>query len=243
MNKIRIEKLLKSYQVEEQTITALNNISLDLEVGELTVLLGPSGCGKTTLLRILAGLEPPTCGEVKIPSGSDGASLKFGVVFQEPRLMPWLTVSENISFGSELPGDSAQVREILCLLGLEGFSKAYPRQLSGGMAQRAALGRTLFQNPDVILMDEPFAALDYLTRINLQDELLELFIRQKKTILFVTHDVEEAAYLAQRVLVMRKGEWVLDEKLEGGYPRERHDPMLAGIRQKLLTVLRKNDNK
>ena len=100
MNKIRIEKLLKSYQVEEQTITALNNISLDLEVGELTVLLGPSGCGKTTLLRILAGLEPPTCGEVKIPSGSDGASLKFGVVFQEPRLMPWLTVSENISLGS-----------------------------------------------------------------------------------------------------------------------------------------------
>ena len=158
MNKIRIEKLLKSYQVEERTITALNNISLDLEVGELTVLLGPSGCGKTTLLRILAGLEPPTCGEVKIPSGSDGASLKFGVVFQEPRLMPWLTVAENISFGSELPGDSAQVREILCLLGLEGFSKAYPRQLSGGMAQRAALGRTLFQNPDVILMDEPFAA-------------------------------------------------------------------------------------
>ena len=238
MNKIRIEKLLKSYQVEERTITALNNISLDLEVGELTVLLGPSGCGKTTLLRILAGLEQPTCGEVKIPSGVDGASLKFGVVFQEPRLMPWLTVAENISFGSELPGDSAQVQEILCLLGLEGFSKAYPRQLSGGMAQRAALGRTLFQNPDVILMDEPFAALDYLTRTNLQDELLELFIRQKKTILFVTHDVEEAAYLAQRVLVMRKGEWVLDEKLEGEYPRERHDPMLAGIRQKLLTVLR-----
>ena len=238
MNKIRIEKLLKSYQVEERTITALNNISLDLEVGELTVLLGPSGCGKTTLLRILAGLEPPTCGEVKIPSGVDGASLKFGVVFQEPRLMPWLTVAENISFGSELSGNSAQVQEILCLLGLEGFSKAYPRQLSGGMAQRAALGRTLFQNPDVILMDEPFAALDYLTRTNLQDELLELFIRQKKTILFVTHDVEEAAYLAQRVLVMRKGEWVLDEKLEGGYPRERHDPMLAGIRQKLLTVLR-----
>ena len=238
MNKIRIEKLLKSYQVEERTITALNNISLDLEVGELTVLLGPSGCGKTTLLRILAGLEQPTCGEVKIPSGVGGASLKFGVVFQEPRLMPWLTVAENISFGSELSGNSAQVQEILCLLGLEGFSKAYPRQLSGGMAQRAALGRTLFQNPDVILMDEPFAALDYLTRTNLQDELLKLFIRQKKTILFVTHDVEEAAYLAQRVLVMRKGEWVLDEKLEGEYPRERHDSMLAGVRQKLLTVLR-----
>ena len=153
--------------------------------------------------------------------------------------MPWLTVAENISFGSDRLDESGQVQEKLELLGLEGFSRAYPYQLSGGMAQRTALGRTLIQNPDVILMDEPFAALDYLTRTNLQDELLELFIHQKKTILFVTHDVEEAAYLAQRILVMRKGGWVLDEKPGGEYPRERHDPMLAGIRKKLMTTLRK----
>lgn len=239
MNKIRVENLSKFYQVKEQEVVALDNISLELEVEKLTVLLGPSGCGKTTLLRILAGLEQPTQGTIKIIPSAIKDSLKIGMVFQEPRLMPWLTVAENISFGSDRIDHSLQVQEILDLLGLREFSKAYPYQLSGGMAQRTALGRTLFQNPDIILMDEPFAALDYLTRTNLQDELLELFCRHKKTILFVTHDVEEAAYLAQRILVMRKGQWILDQKLGGEYPRERHDPILAGIRQKLMDTLRK----
>ena len=236
MNQINIQHLSKSYAISGQTIQALNNVDITLESGSFTVLVGPSGCGKTTLLRILAGLEEPTRGKIDLPLNSDGSPQKIGVVFQEPRLMPWLTVQENIQMAKTNDGDQ-KAKELIALLGLTGFEDAYPRQLSGGMAQRTALGRTLYQNPDIILMDEPFASLDYLTRIQLQEELLHLFLQTKKTILFVTHDVEEAAYLGQQLLIMNHGQIAADYPLPTEFPRKRHSELVNIIKRNLLGIL------
>jgi sulfonate transport system ATP-binding protein len=180
--------LTKTYTISGNLITALNAVDLTFSENSFTCIVGKSGCGKTTLLRLLSGLESATSGTINY-----GKAAKIGFVFQEPRLMPWLTVNANIAFAAKndpsLP--AAPDEELLELLGLKAFQHSYPSQLSGGMAQRTALGRTLFQNPDLILMDEPFSALDYFTRRSLQQMLLALFQQQKKSVIFVTHDVEE----------------------------------------------------
>ena len=246
---LKIEHLTKTYGGKP----AVQDLCLHIRPGELCAFIGHNGAGKTTTLKCCCGIQQFDAGEIYV----DGISVRenpleckrrLAYLPDDPQLYEYMTGIQYLDFIADIFGVSAaqrtqRIRQYGDAFGLTQDLAQSIGAYSHGMKQKLAIIAALLHEPKLILMDEPFAALDYLTRTNLQDELLELFIRQKKTILFVTHDVEEAAYLAQRVLVMRKGEWVLDEKLEGGYPRERHDPMLAGIRQKLLTVLRKNDNK
>lgn len=239
---VKLTQLSKQYQVAGQPLEAVDNVTTTIEPGSFTVIVGRSGCGKTTLLRLLSGLEQKSAGSIEwLGGGSDGAAVKVGVVFQEPRLMPWLTVYENMAFALDKQPDRTlvdrQVTGTLEQLGLAGFRDAYPSQLSGGMAQRVSLGRTLCYDPDLILMDEPFGALDYFTRKKLQRELVDLFLRQHKTIVFVTHDVTEAVFLGQKVLVMEAGQIVREVPFNTPYPRQATDPSLLARQQEILAAL------
>lgn len=226
--------LTKTYTISGNLITALNAVDLTFSENSFTCIVGKSGCGKTTLLRLLSGLESATSGTINY-----GKAAKIGFVFQEPRLMPWLTVNANIAFAAKndpsLP--AAPDEELLELLGLKAFQHSYPSQLSGGMAQRTALGRTLFQNPDLILMDEPFSALDYFTRRSLQQMLLALFQQQKKSVIFVTHDVEEALLLGQRILVMHDGRIKIDQRIDMEYPRQQDSLPFQQLRLQILSAI------
>nr|WP_085833397.1 ABC transporter ATP-binding protein [Clostridium merdae] len=194
----KVNNLFKSFHVAGKEVAVLQNLSIEFPEQSITIILGKSGCGKTTLLRILAGFEECTSGEVITP-----AKEKIGMVFQEPRLMPWLTVWKNITFGVPKGRlNIADVERLIELTGLNGFESAYPSQLSGGMQQRAALARALAYDPELILMDEPFAALDHFTRESMQKELINIFLKQKKSILFVTHSVDEALLIGQKILVL-----------------------------------------
>jgi sulfonate transport system ATP-binding protein len=213
---------------------ALAPLTASFAEGSFTCVVGRSGCGKTTLLRLLCGLEESDAGEVRLAAGK-----RVAPVFQEARLMPWLTVAENITLAAvhDRSLDAARLLELLRLLELEGTERLYPHQLSGGMAQRVALGRTLFYDPDIILMDEPFSALDYFTRQGLQKTLLRLYAEKRKTIIFVTHDVEEALLLGDRVFIIDKGSLksILPVKLPR--PRQAADTDFQMLRQKILQAL------
>ena len=182
------------------------DLDLDVDPGEVLCLLGPSGCGKTTLLHLLAGLEDPTAGSVEIDGNPvTGPDYRWGVVFQDPLLYPWLSVRENVAIGPRLRGenpDTERIDDLLRLVGLEGFEDADTSDLSGGMAQRASLARTLANDPEVLLLDEPFSALDQLTKMELQDELRRIVDELGVTTVFVTHDIDEAVYLGDRVAIM-----------------------------------------
>ncbi|MFJ5553381.1 ABC transporter ATP-binding protein [Streptomyces sp. NPDC093225] len=190
------------------TFTALDGIDLDIAAGEFTVVVGPSGCGKSTLLDLLGGLTRPTTGQVLLDGRPvDGPGLDRGIVFQQYALLPWRTALGNVAFGLEATGvprreRADRAREFLDLVGLAGFEDRHPHELSGGMRQRVAIARSLAYDPDVLLMDEPFAALDAQTREALQDELLRIWRRTGKTVVFITHGIEEAVYLGQRVAVL-----------------------------------------
>jgi NitT/TauT family transport system ATP-binding protein len=189
-------------------ITALDDVTLDIAAGEFLALVGPSGCGKSTLLDLVAGLTTPTRGEVLIGGRAvTGPGLDRGVVFQQYALFPWRTAQANVEFGLEVKGvpkrqRAERAREVLDLVGLGTFADRYPHELSGGMKQRVAIARSLAYEPEVLLMDEPYAALDAQTRETLQDELLSIWRRTGTTILFITHSIDEAVYLGQRVAVM-----------------------------------------
>jgi NitT/TauT family transport system ATP-binding protein len=196
-------------KVFDSGITALGPLDLKVRMGEFLALVGPSGCGKSTALRLIAGLAAPTAGTVQIPRHDNGArpGHAIGFVFQEPTLMPWTTVWENVRLPLKLArmpaaGAEARIREALERVGLTEFAQSYPRELSGGMKMRVSLARALVTDPDILLMDEPFAALDEITRFRLNNDLLALWRNLRKTIIFVTHSVFESVYLSQRVVVL-----------------------------------------
>jgi len=206
---------------------ALRDFSLDVPKGEFLSLLGPSGCGKSTALRIVAGLGEPTSGTIAWPRGTEGdPSNEIGFVFQEPTLMPWATVADNVWLPLRLKGQSRRaaserVMEALAMVGLEAFAKAYPRELSGGMKMRVSIARALITRPQLLLMDEPFAALDEITRFKLNNDLLLLWERFGWTVIFVTHSVFESVYLSERIVVMapRPGRVFTEVRVPAPYPR------------------------
>ena len=205
-------------------VTALDGLDLTLDAGEFCVLVGASGCGKSTLLNLFAGFEAPTAGEVRLHGKPvEGVEPRCGMVFQNYALFPWLTVAQNIGFGPALRGeeDPAKTRELIKTVGIEGFADHYPSQLSGGMKQRVALARTLANDPEVLLCDEPFAALDAMTRQVLQEELSRIAEAANKTVLFITHSIDEALLLADRIAVMTARPGRIKQSLENPLPRPR----------------------
>jgi NitT/TauT family transport system ATP-binding protein len=203
---IRLRILTKSFETPGGTVTALDNVSLDIPTGCFFMIVGPSGCGKTTLLRILANLESPTSGTVEITSPAESRPGN-SMVFQGDSLFPWMTVFNNAAYGLTLRGvPKAQIRETvdyyLDRTGLTRFAKAYPHQLSGGMRQRVSIVRAFANDPDILLMDEPFSALDEQNKLLLQEELLRIWDETRKTVLFITHSVDEAATLGDRIMIM-----------------------------------------
>ena len=247
---IRFEQVGKEFRARGRTVTALDDITLDVRAGEFLVLVGPSGCGKSTLLDLLGGLTAPTSGRILVDGAPvTGPGLDRGVVFQQYALLPWRTAQANVEFGLEAKHvprreRAARAREHLDLVGLSGFADRYPHELSGGMKQRVAIARSLAFDPDVLLMDEPFAALDAQTRDGLQDELLRIWEKTGKTIVFITHGIEEAVYLGQRVAVMtsRPGriKEVVDVPLTARSATEdlRSDPEFTRYRHHIWTLLR-----
>ena len=204
---VRIRGLSKTF-VKGNTM-ALQDIDLDICPGEMVCLIGESGCGKSTLLQMIAGFDFPTTGEVSIGLNPvTGPDHKRAVVFQESSLLPWLTVERNISLGLEIRGPDKltddRVKHFIDIMGLKGFEGHYPAELSGGMAQRVAIGRALINEPDILLLDEPFGALDAFTRMRLQDELVRIWEKERYTTLFVTHDIDEAVYLGTRVVALTR---------------------------------------
>ena len=243
---LKLDNVSKSFaKIENDEVThALNEVDLTLHSGEFVSLVGPSGCGKSTILRLIAGLIVPTTGTVSV----DGKpvtkpSPERGMVFQKPTLFPWLTVEKNIAFSlrmqGKLKGNEDRVHRMLDVIGLDAFKDDYPDQLSGGMAQRVALVRSLINEPDILLLDEPLGALDAFTRMNMQDEILKIWYEKKQLAIMVTHDVDEAIYMGTRVLVMdaNPGRIVEDIHIEQTYPRDRSSASFVEYRNRILNRL------
>ena len=248
--KISVRDVGKVFPSRGREVTALDGISFDVHSGQFLVLVGPSGCGKSTLLDLLAGLTEPTSGQILVDGKPvTGPGLDRGIVFQQYALLPWRTAQANVEFGLEAKGvprrqRAEAARHFLDLVGLHGFADRYPHELSGGMKQRVAIARSLAFDPDVLLMDEPFAALDAQTRDGMQDELLRIWEQTGKTIVFITHGIDEAVYLGQRVAVMtsRPGriKRIIDIPLGSRTAIEdlRSDPTFARYRHEIWSLLR-----
>lgn len=243
---LRLENVSKSFaKVENDEVThALNNVNLMMQSGEFISLVGPSGCGKSTILRLVAGLINPTTGKVLMDNEEVlKPSPERGMVFQKPTLFPWLTVHDNIAFSLKrqgtYKGNEHRVEHMLNVTGLQAFRDDYPGQLSGGMAQRVALVRTLINEPDVLLLDEPLGALDAFTRMNMQDEILKIWHEREQLAIMVTHDVDEAIYMGTRVIVMEAnpGRIVADIKIDEAYPRDRSSAAFVEYRNDILNKL------
>jgi NitT/TauT family transport system ATP-binding protein len=241
---IEVVEVSHAFELNGSALPVLSHISFEAGLGNSVAFLGPSGCGKSTLLRLLAGLDKPTQG-VLLANGRPilGPDPRRGLVFQDPTLFPWRTVRQNAALGPEALGRLHEQREkvddALRLVGLSEFADAYPHQLSGGMAQRAALARVLVNDPKLLLLDEPFGRLDSLTRMVMQDELIALWQRARFTALLVTHDVEEALLIAERVVILTgrpaRIKTVLVNELP--YPRHRGDPHIQQLRYEALSHL------
>lgn len=233
--KVKIENIRKVFHTRNGEMIALNDIDLDIMENEFICVVGPSGCGKSTLLNIIAGLSEPTSGKV-LCDGVEvkGTGTERGVVFQQYALFPWMTVKKNVMFGLGLKGIKGREAEEIAMkyikmVQLEDFGNHYPKELSGGMKQRVAIARAYAVNPSVLLMDEPFGALDAQTRTQLQQELLETWEKEKKTCFFITHDVDEAIILAQKVIIMsaRPGRIKEIVNIDIPYPRDQETKMSA----------------
>jgi NitT/TauT family transport system ATP-binding protein len=224
---IKIVNACKDYVSGGKAMHAVENVSFDIKDAEFICIVGPSGCGKSTLLRMIAGLEPISHGEIIVGVKKvTGPSPSIGFVFQEYTLFPWRTVQKNVEFGLEMKKMPLQERETIAsryidMVGLSKFRDSYPHQLSGGMKQRTAIARTLAVNPEVLLMDEPFGALDAQTRNLLQEELLDIWSKERKKVLFVTHNVDEAVFLADRVIIMTARPGRIKEIVDIDIPRPR----------------------
>ncbi|MBI2197604.1 MAG: ABC transporter ATP-binding protein [Candidatus Rokubacteria bacterium] len=205
--KIVVESLSHAFDIDGRSVPVLTDVSLEVAQGEFLAIVGPSGCGKSTLLNIISGLFPPTTGRVAVDGAPvEGINPRIGYMFARDALLPWRTSLANVAFGPELAGEpadrrEARARDLLRLTGLAGFEGSYPSQLSQGMRQRVSLARTLARNPDILLMDEPFGALDAQTKLVLEEEFLRIWERDRKTVIFVTHDLFEAIAMADRVAV------------------------------------------
>ncbi|WP_328540045.1 ABC transporter ATP-binding protein [Streptomyces sp. NBC_00344] len=245
-SKITFRDVVKTFPLKGSSFTALGGVSLDIADQEFVTVVGPSGCGKSTLMSMAAGLQAPDSGSVLVDGTPvSGPGPDRGVIFQQYALFPWLTVRQNVEFGLRIASVPAAERhrrteQAISLVGLNEFAEALPKTLSGGMKQRCAIARAYAVDPQVLLMDEPFGALDALTRVQLQDQLLQTWSQEKRTVLFITHDVDEAVYLASRVVVMaaRPGRIhrVIDVDLP--YPRTeeiRLSPEFLHVRNKVWT--------
>lgn len=243
---LRLDHVSKSFEkIETDEVThALNEINLTMESGEFISLVGPSGCGKSTILRLVAGLIQPTTGKLTV----DGKTItepppERGMVFQKPTLFPWLTVWDNIAFSlrmqGRLKGNKDKVERMIKVIGLEKFRNDYPGQLSGGMAQRVALVRSLINEPDILLLDEPLGALDAFTRMNMQDEILKIWQEKEQLAIMVTHDVDEAIYMGTRVIVLdaNPGRVVADIQIKEPFPRDRSSDTFVQYRNEILNRL------
>jgi ABC-type nitrate/sulfonate/bicarbonate transport system ATPase subunit len=242
-----LRELTKSFPAPDDALgqrLALDRISISLDAGELVSLVGPSGCGKSTLLRLIAGLDFPDSGEALIGEEPiTGPSAERGLVFQDPSLFPWLTVRRNIEAGLVARGvlqeKRSEVKEFMRLVGLEGFADAYPHHLSGGMAQRVALARALINHPKVLLLDEPLGALDAFTRMRLQDEVLRLWQARRTTMLLVTHDIDEAIYMSDRIIILSQRPGTIDQifPIALNRPRDRSSSDFLRLRSEILELL------
>ncbi len=245
MARILIDAVHKVFSTATEQVVALRDIQLDIAPGQFVCLLGPSGCGKSTLLNAIAGFAPPSDGRITVDSklvtepGPDR-----GMVFQEYALFPWMTVAQNIAFGLEIKGRAKaeierEVDRLLDVLKLGDFKHRYPKDLSGGMRQRVAIARVLALDSPVMLMDEPFGALDALTRRSLQDELLRIWVELRKTIVFVTHSIEESIYLADRIVVMtyRPGTVKRDVRVDMARPRDPSSAAFNTLKRELAEMV------
>ena len=236
---VSIKGVSKKFVKEAGGVKVLENINFQLEKGDFVTVIGPSGCGKSTLLKIVVGLDNDFEGEVII----DGErvvkpSKKQGFIFQEHRLFPWLTVEENIAADLSLKDKSVKdkVREWIEIVQLDGFEKSYPKEISGGMSQRVAIARALLRNPNVLLLDEPFGALDAFTRSHLQEVLLNIWEQKKTTMIFVTHDIDEAIYLSNRIIIMSAKPGKIHKVIENNlpYPRNKASQSFQNLRTKVI---------
>jgi ABC-type nitrate/sulfonate/bicarbonate transport system ATPase subunit len=248
---MRIKDLSKRYVTNESEVLALSEIDLEIREGEFVSLLGPSGCGKSTLLKIVAGLLDASAGSVEI----DGAVVtapgpERAVVFQDYALFPWMTVEDNVEFGLEARGVPLEKRrqvsaELLKVVGLQEFAKKYPHHLSGGMKQRVSIARALAVEPQILLMDEPFGALDAQTRSVMQEELLRIWKVYRKTVVFVTHSIEESIYLSDRIVVMtaRPGQIKTIIEVQDERPRDMTAPAMAQMQRSVRAILSEEINR
>lgn len=238
------ENITKTFIGNDENVIALDSVNINIKSGEFVSLVGPSGCGKTTLLRLIAGLETPTEGSLYLDQKEiEGTSYERGLVFQSAKLFPWMNIYENIAFGLKSRGiykeNKSEVNEFINLVGLSGFENSYPHHLSGGMQQRVSLARALINHPKVLLLDEPLGALDALTRVNMQDEIIKIWESRKTTMIMVTHDVEEAIYLSDKIIVMTprpaKIERIIDVALDR--PRNRDTREFIDLKNDILKIL------
>ena len=248
-DQIHIRNLSKTYKTDETETVVLEDFSLDIRKGELISIVGPSGCGKTTILRLIAGLMPATSGDIFVGDRKcEGPGADRGMVFQDFALFPWRSVRKNVEFGLEIAGVSKEERreraeKYLKIVGLEQFANSRVHELSGGMKQRVALARALVTNPDVILMDEPFGALDAQTRNIMQAGLLRILDKTDQTIIFITHSVDEAVFLSDRIVVLTKRPAKIKEviSIDWPRPRDRASPEFVALRKRILDELEKEN--
>ncbi len=234
---LKIRSVEKQFTAKRSEVTALTDIDLDIASGEFVGIVGPSGCGKSTLLRLLAGLDTPSKGQILLDNQPvTKRDPRCAIMFQEPRLFPWKRVKANVAVGARRTREKPCPDDWLAQVGLESFGHCYPHQLSGGMAQRVALARALIGHPEVLLLDEPFGALDALTRMQMQDLLAGVCMSIGATVVMVTHDIDEALHLSDRVVIMspRPGEIVEVLTVPSRRPRDRSDPEVVKMRSKIL---------